>query len=45
MQERLQVSTSLNLLAGLEWLDEISTSNMILSAILAVIHPELYNAG
>jgi hypothetical protein len=29
----------------LEWLDAISRSNMILSAILAVIHPELYEAG
>lgn len=45
MQERPQVSASLNSPAGLEWLDGISHSNMILSAILAVIHPELYDAG
>lgn len=29
----------------LDWLDCITQSNSILSAILAVIHPELYNAG
>jgi len=29
----------------LDWLDAISESNTILSAILAVIHPELYDAG
>jgi len=29
----------------LEWLDAISESNAILSAILAVIHPSLYEAG
>jgi hypothetical protein len=29
----------------LEWLDAISESNAILSAILAVIHPKLYDAG
>jgi hypothetical protein len=31
--------------AALDWLDAISESNAILSAILAVIHPELYDAG
>jgi len=31
--------------AALDWLDAISESNAILSAILAVIHPNLYNAG
>jgi Oxygenase domain of the 2OGFeDO superfamily len=29
----------------LDWLDAISESNAILSAILAVIHPQLYDAG
>jgi hypothetical protein len=29
----------------LDWLDAISESNGILSAILAVIHPKLYDAG
>jgi hypothetical protein len=31
--------------AALDWLDCISESNSILSAILAVIHPELHDAG
>ena len=31
--------------AALDWLDTISESNAILSAILAVIHPKLYDAG
>jgi hypothetical protein len=31
--------------AALEWLDRLSESNSILSAILAVIHPTLYDAG
>ena len=31
--------------AALDWLDAISESNAILSAILAVIHPKLYNVG
>jgi hypothetical protein len=31
--------------AALEWLDAISESNAIFSAILAVIHPRLYDAG
>ena len=31
--------------AALEWLDAISESNAIFSAILAVIHPNLYEAG
>jgi Oxygenase domain of the 2OGFeDO superfamily len=30
---------------AMEWLDAISQSNSILSAILAVIHPELHDAG
>jgi hypothetical protein len=29
----------------LDWLDAISESNAIVSAILAVIHPKLYDAG
>jgi hypothetical protein len=29
----------------LDWLDAISESNAIISAILAVIHPKLYDAG
>jgi len=29
----------------LDWLDAVSESNAILSAILAVIHPKLYDAG
>lgn len=29
----------------MDWLDAISQSNAILSAILAVIHPKLYDAG
>ena len=31
--------------AALDWLDFISKLNAILSAILAVIHPKLYDAG
>lgn len=31
--------------AALDWLDQISESNSILSAILAVIHPDLHEAG
>jgi len=31
--------------AALDWLDSISESNAILSAILAVIHPKLHDAG
>lgn len=29
----------------MDWLDHISESNTVLSAILAVIHPELHDAG
>ena len=29
----------------MSWLEEISESNTILSAILGVIHPQLYDAG
>jgi hypothetical protein len=45
VQKRPLVAVNLDQPAGLEWLDAISKSNMILSAILAVIHPELYEAG
>lgn len=45
MKDRPQVGATLQSSAALQWLDEISTSNIISSAILAVIHPELYNAG
>ncbi|KAH9044158.1 hypothetical protein EDB84DRAFT_1559115 [Lactarius hengduanensis] len=31
--------------AAMNWLEDISESNAILSAILGVIHPHLYNAG
>jgi hypothetical protein len=38
---------SVNFRSGpaLDWLDQMSESNAILSAILAVIHPQLYRAG
>lgn len=45
MQEYPQVSANFRLPAALDWLDAISQSNSILSAILAVIHPNLYDAG
>ena len=45
MQERPQVGALFKNKAALEWLDAISQSNAILSAILAVIHPELHDAG
>ncbi|KAI9430701.1 hypothetical protein H4582DRAFT_2063488 [Lactarius indigo] len=44
-QQGHEVSTALRKPAVLDWLDCITQSNSILSAILAVIHPELYNAG
>ena len=44
-QQHPQTSTSFRLPAALDWLDTISESNTILSAILAVIHPHLYDAG
>ncbi|KAH8993771.1 hypothetical protein EDB92DRAFT_1815426 [Lactarius akahatsu] len=40
-----QVSVSLKKPAALDWLDHTTESNSIMSAILAVIHPELYDAG
>ncbi|KAH9037002.1 hypothetical protein EDB85DRAFT_1861756 [Lactarius pseudohatsudake] len=45
VQEFPQVSASLKTPAALEWLDRATESNSIMSAILAVIHPELYDAG
>lgn len=45
VQEHPEVASNLKTPASLEWLDATSKSNMILSAILAVIHPELYKAG
>ena len=43
-----QPRTSLNLRSctyASEWLNAMSKSNAVLSAILAVIHPSLYDAG
>ena len=45
MQQHPQVSANFASPAALDWLDAISESNAILSAILAVIHPKLYDAG
>lgn len=45
MQQYPQVSANFSSPAALDWLDSISESNAILSAILAVIHPKLYDAG
>lgn len=45
MQERPGVGALFKKTAALEWLDAISQSNSILSAILAVMHPELHDAG
>ena len=45
MQELPQVGKTIKNPEGLKWLDSISQSNSILSAILAVIHPELHAAG
>src|SRR3981081_3441287 len=44
-QQFLQVSANFRSPAALDWLDAISESNAISSAILAVIHPKLYDAG
>jgi hypothetical protein len=44
-QQCPQVSANFRLPAALDWLDAASESNAILSAILAVIHPKLYDAG
>ena len=45
VQESPQVSNAIKKPEGLKWLDAISQSNSVLSAILAVIHPELHGAG
>ncbi|KAH9026115.1 hypothetical protein EDB85DRAFT_1893533 [Lactarius pseudohatsudake] len=45
VQEFPQVNTSLKKSAALEWLDCATELNSIMSAILAVIHPELYDAS
>src|SRR6266702_8286110 len=45
VQPHPQVGASLKKPDVLDWLDCITQSNSILSAILAVIHPELYNAS
>jgi hypothetical protein len=45
VQQYPQVSASFSLPAALDWLDAILESNTILSAILAVIHPKLYDTG
>jgi hypothetical protein len=45
VQKCPQVSTDFAKPTALEWLDAISQLNSILSAILAVIHPDLHCAG
>ena len=45
MQECPQASVNFCSPAALEWLHAISESNAILSTILSVIHPDLYDAG
>ena len=40
-----EVGATIRSPTGLRWLDAASESNMVLSSILAVIHPELYEAG
>src|SRR5258708_37489212 len=45
VQQHPQTSANFSSSATLDWLDAISESNAILSAILAVIHPQLYDAG
>ncbi|KAF8486611.1 hypothetical protein F5888DRAFT_1582267, partial [Russula emetica] len=45
VQQYPQVSANFSSPAALEWLDAISESNAIMSGILAVIHPTLYDAG
>ncbi len=45
MQRYPQVLANFSLPAALDWLDAVSESNAILSAILVVIHPKLYDAG
>lgn len=45
VQECPQAGAPFKSPATLEWLDLLSESNSVLSAILAVIHPALYDAG
>jgi hypothetical protein len=45
VQQYPQVSANFSSPAALDWLGAILESNAILSAILAVIHPKLYDAG
>jgi hypothetical protein len=45
VQKFPEVGAKIKKAAGLDWLNHISESNSILSVILAVIHPELHNAG
>jgi Oxygenase domain of the 2OGFeDO superfamily len=45
VQQYPHISANFSSPAALDWLDAISESNAILSAILAVIHPNLYDAG
>jgi hypothetical protein len=44
-QQYPQASVSLRDSSALDWLDSISESNAVVSAILSVIHPKLYDAG
>ncbi|KAI9431400.1 hypothetical protein H4582DRAFT_2082573 [Lactarius indigo] len=44
-QQGHEVSVSLKNPAALDWLDRATETNSIMGAILAVIHPELYDAG
>lgn len=45
MQPVPQASVNFRSPPAMDWLDQISESNLVLSAILGVIHPELYSAG
>ncbi|KAH9035546.1 hypothetical protein EDB85DRAFT_2143712 [Lactarius pseudohatsudake] len=44
-QQGHNASVNFKLPAAMSWLEEISESNTILSAILGVIHPHLYKSG
>ncbi|KAH9014882.1 hypothetical protein EDB85DRAFT_2157127 [Lactarius pseudohatsudake] len=44
-QQGHNASVNFKLPAAMSWLEEISESNAILSAILGVIHPHLYKSG
>ena len=45
LQKYPQASVNFGLEDALTWLAAISESNAIVSAILAVIHPNLYDTG